>query len=96
MNKIIINNSYNESYRYDPRMDKWQPIQSMSTARGGVGVAALGGCLFAVGGHNGKNYLNTVECYCPASDAWVEISPMKTSRAGAGVVTCPTVAALLK
>ena len=61
-----------------------------------VGVAALGGCLFAVGGHNGKNYLNTVECYCPASDAWVEISPMKTSRAGAGVVTCPTVAALLK
>ena len=38
-------------------MDKWQPIQSMSTARGGVGVAALGGCLFAV--HNGKNFITS-------------------------------------
>ena len=77
-------------------MNKWQTIQSMSTARGGVGVSALGGCLFAVGGHNGKNYLNTVECYYPSNDVWVEISPMKTSRAGAGVVTCPVLQPTIK
>ena len=34
----------------------------------GVGVAQLGGYLFAVGGHDGSNYLNSVEAYNPISD----------------------------
>lgn len=34
----------------------------------GVGVAQLGGYLFAVGGHDGTNYLNSVEAYDPIKD----------------------------
>ena len=34
----------------------------------GVGVAQLGGYLFAVGGHDGSNYLNSVEAYNPITD----------------------------
>lgn len=34
----------------------------------GVGVAQLGGYLFAVGGHDGTNYLNSVEAYNPITD----------------------------
>ena len=52
-------------------------------------MAALGGYLFAIGGHDGKAYLNTAELYCPKSDTWKMVASMKTSRAGAGVVTCP-------
>lgn len=37
----------------------------------GVGVAQLGGYLFAVGGHDGSNYLNSVEAYNPITDRWV-------------------------
>lgn len=61
----------------------------MHICRGGVGVAALGGYLFAIGGHDGKTYLNTAEKYCPKTDSWSMVASMKTSRAGAGVVTCP-------
>lgn len=34
----------------------------------GVGVAQLGSYLFAVGGHDGTNYLNSVEAYNPIAD----------------------------
>ena len=30
-----------------------------------MGVACLGGRLYAVGGHDGTQHLNTVECYNP-------------------------------
>lgn len=37
----------------------------MSTPRGGVGVATVMSRVFAVGGHNGNVYLNTVEAFEP-------------------------------
>lgn len=82
-------NPFPTPFRYDPQTNTWRFVQSMHVCRGGVGVAALGGYLFAVGGHDGKAYLNTVEMYCPNSDTWTMAAPMKTSRAGAGVVACP-------
>ena len=33
---------------------------------GGMGVAVLGGKIYAIGGHNGSSYLTLVECYDPA------------------------------
>ena len=64
-------------------------VQSMHVCRGGVGLAALGGYLFAIGGHDGKCYLQTAEMYCPRLNQWSMVASMKTSRAGAGVVSCP-------
>lgn len=52
-------------------------------------MASLGGYLFAIGGHDGKAYLNTAEMYSLSTDSWTMVASMKTSRAGAGVVTCP-------
>jgi len=46
----------------------WSTVVSMSCPRGGVGVAALGGKLYAVGGHDGSNYLSSVEEYDPCTD----------------------------
>ena len=75
--------------RYDPQTNTWQFVQPMHVCRGGVGLASLGGYLFAIGGHDGKAYLNTAEMYCPKANKWKMVASMKTSRAGAGVVTCP-------
>jgi len=45
----------------------------MSCPRGGVGVAALGGKLYAVGGHDGSNYLSSVEEYDPSTDRYYPV-----------------------
>lgn len=47
----------------------------MSSPRGGVGLAPLSGKLIAVGGHNGKEYLKSVEIYDIESDSWEQGPP---------------------
>ncbi|RXM97079.1 Kelch-like protein 8 [Acipenser ruthenus] len=51
--------------RFDPRTNCWEYVAELTTPRGGVGVATIMGKIFAVGGHNGNVYLNTVEAYDP-------------------------------
>lgn len=82
-------------HRYDPESNEWVFVQPMGIGRGGVGLAALGSYLFAIGGHDGKNYLQTAEVYSPHNDIWTPVGSMKTSRAGAGVVSCPLSTLLL-
>ena len=48
---------------------QWFPAASMSTARYSLGVAALDGRLYAVGGGY-PEYLASMEVYDPATQAW--------------------------
>lgn len=59
----------------------------MSTRRSSVGVAVLGGKLYAVGGYDGasRQCLHTVERYDPAADAWESVEEMGARRSGCGV-----------
>ena len=43
----------------DPQTNKWSKVSSMCTRRLGVGVAVLGGFVYAVGGSDGTSPLNT-------------------------------------
>lgn len=45
----------------DLETGSWTQLSAMNTHRHGLGVAVLGGTLYAVGGHDGWSYLNTVE-----------------------------------
>lgn len=54
----------------------------MQLPRGGVGVAGLGGYLYAVGGNDGRASLQSVERYNPHTDKWIEVSSMNRKRAG--------------
>lgn len=56
----------------------------MLTRRIGVGVAVLNRLLYAVGGFDGTNRLNSAECYYPERNEWRMITPMNTIRSGAG------------
>ena len=40
-------------------------VSPMSKRRCGVGVAVLNDLLYAVGGHDGQSYLNSIERYDP-------------------------------
>lgn len=51
-------------FRYDPKTNQWSSdVAPTSTCRTSVGVAVLGGYLYAVGGQDGVSCLNIVERY---------------------------------
>lgn len=56
----------------------------MSTVRSRVGVSALCGRLFALGGYNGTERLSTVEAYDPQMTKWTTVSPMSRKRSAVG------------
>lgn len=45
----------------------------------------LGGPLYAVGGHDGWSYLNSVERWDPNTREWNYTAPMSTQRSTVGV-----------
>lgn len=55
--------------RYDPQGSEWRMVAPMSKRRCGVGVAVLNDLLYAVGGHDGQSYLNSIERYVAANMA---------------------------
>ena len=50
-----------------------------------VGVAALGGYLYAIGGCDHSTRFNSVERYDPVKDEWIEVCGMSVPRSGCGV-----------
>lgn len=66
--------------RYDPQTNEWRMVASMSKRRCGVGVSVLDDLLYAVGGHDGSSYLNSVERWtisfcCSASVFLSQLKP---------------------
>ena len=43
--------------------------------------------MYAVGGHDGWSFLNTVERWDPDSRCWSYVAPMSVARSTAGVAT---------
>uniref|UniRef100_A0A4W4FDW7 Kelch-like protein 20 n=1 Tax=Electrophorus electricus TaxID=8005 RepID=A0A4W4FDW7_ELEEL len=66
--------------RYDPQTNEWRMVASMSKRRCGVGVSVLDDLLYAVGGHDGSSYLNSVERSVEQND-WIYLQkcPYDTS-----------------
>ena len=50
-----------------------------------IGVGVLEGPMYAVGGHDGWSYLNTVERWDPQSRQWSFVASMNTARSTTGV-----------
>ncbi|KAA3680630.1 kelch-like protein 1/4/5 [Paragonimus westermani] len=63
----------------------WHIVSSMATHRHGLGVAVLGGVVYAVGGHDGWSYLNTVERWNGRAKSWSPVAPMAVQRSTVGV-----------
>lgn len=67
--KSIMDEKWNSTFlpsagfvRYDPKTNQWSSdVAPTSTCRTSVGVAVLGGYLYAVGGQDGVSCLNIVE-----------------------------------
>jgi N-acetylneuraminic acid mutarotase len=68
---------------YDPATDQWSIGADMPTPRMGVGVAAIGDYIYAVGGSNyalGLQSSNIVERYDTVKDEWTTLASMPEKR----------------
>ncbi|XP_045535854.1 kelch-like protein 5 [Papilio machaon] len=67
----------------------WSTLAPMNTHRHGLGVAVLGdgpnAPVYAVGGHDGWIYLNSVERWDSISRSWTVVAPMAGARSTCGV-----------
>ena len=63
----------------------WKPLAKVPTARYSMGVATLNGFVYAIGGSDGSDPMDTVEVYDPAANTWTEKASMPTPRLDLGV-----------
>lgn len=67
-------------YAYSPQADAWTARAPLPRPRGGMGVAALGGRIFAAGGLAGGNAVADFTVYDPAANTWTALPDMPTAR----------------
>jgi N-acetylneuraminic acid mutarotase len=66
----------------DVAEDSWASKAPMQVARSGLGVAAVNGKIYAIGGSVENGVVGTNEEYDPATDTWSFKKPMPTPRYG--------------
>jgi len=69
----------------DVTEDTWASKASMQVARSSLGVAAVNGKIYAIGGSAENGYVGTNEEYDPETDTWTYKKPMPTPRYGFGI-----------
>lgn len=69
VNKIYL-------FRFEPNAQRWVTVAPMVQKRSGLAAVVLNGYIYAFGGFDGVNRLNSVEMYYPSMDKWVEVCSM--------------------
>lgn len=71
---------------YDSSANQWRLMERMNKSRCGVGVGVVKNMIYAVGGHDGIYYLNTVERYDALTNIWsMDVAPTSSCRTSVGV-----------
>lgn len=65
---------------YDPIVGRWRDAEAMSMLRSRVGVAVMRNRLYAIGGYNGTDRLNTVEVFDAETKQWSKVASMNCKR----------------
>jgi len=66
--------------KFDLEQNTWVNISSVHVKRSKMSVLECGGCVYVIGGFDGTQTLNSVECYNPITNRWKFVSPMITHR----------------
>jgi N-acetylneuraminic acid mutarotase len=66
-------------FRYDPGAGMWFPLADLPTARGAMGLAVVGGRIYAAGGVPSARS-NDFAVYDPSLNQWTPLPPMPTGR----------------
>lgn len=65
---------------YDPATDKWSLKAALGIPRNSLGLGAIHGRLYAIGGVTAIGSSSAVEAYDPASDQWIPKTPLPAPR----------------
>ncbi|MCL2172527.1 MAG: hypothetical protein FWB84_02615 [Candidatus Bathyarchaeota archaeon] len=68
--------------------NSWYTKESMSQARSRLGVVAVDGKIYAIGGSTFETVVGTNERYDPKTDTWTPLASMPTPRSNFGIVAC--------
>jgi N-acetylneuraminic acid mutarotase len=71
---------------YDPATHTWRSRAPMPSARMGLGVVAVSGKIYAIGGVNPITPVNAVEVYDPATNSWTKKRNWSRSNANTRAV----------
>ncbi|NXH12402.1 IPP protein, partial [Bucco capensis] len=74
--------------RFDTFSHYWTTVSSLHQARSGLGVAVVGGMVYAIGGEDSSMIFDCTECYDPVTKQWTTVASMNQPRCGLGVCTC--------
>ncbi|XP_040833689.1 actin-binding protein IPP isoform X3 [Ochotona curzoniae] len=74
--------------RFDTFSQYWTTVSSLHQARSGLGVAVLGGMVYAIGGEKDSMIFDCTECYDPVTKQWTTVASMNHPRCGLGVCVC--------
>ena len=66
--------------RYKPGDNSWQDMAPMNSSRRDLCALSLNGLIYAIGGHDGKQGLNSAERYDPNNNHWEYIASMGEKR----------------
>jgi len=69
-----------ESWRFDTRAGRWEPIARMPTARGAAGTAVVGDRVYVIGGRGGPASVAVNESYDTRTGEWTRHADMPTRR----------------
>lgn len=64
-------------WRYDPRHNRWCSIQPLQQQHADHCVCVVGGHIYAIGGRDYSNELDSVERYNPHTNMWEYVAPLK-------------------
>ena len=75
------NNELNlDTELYIPALNKWQLLSRLNYPRAGNALVHCKGSLYALGGNDGENYLDSVERLSYLDRNWETVAPMQTAR----------------
>ncbi|KAM9801799.1 kelch-like protein 6 isoform 1-T1 [Syngnathus typhle] len=63
-------------WKYNGALDKWIPIEPLTTGRWRHKMAVQGGRVYALGGFDGVRRLDSVEAYDPFHNRWTQVAPL--------------------
>lgn len=69
---------------YDPIMNTWTPLASMSVPRNHTAGGVINGKFYVVGGRPGDTAASALEVYDPQTNRWTRLRDMPTGRSGIG------------
>lgn len=83
-------------WRYDPRHNNWCSIKPLQQQHADHCVCVVAGCIYAIGGRDYSNELESVERYDPRTNTWEYVSALRRevyAHAGTGLegkiyITC--------